>query len=371
MKLIIAGGRFFLGILYSLMKLAPVRHRVCMLSRESDKPPLDFVLLEQELKKQDSSLEVVSVCEFIGTDNVNPVRLLKNTLRCMRVTATSSACVTDTYCLALSLFKQREGFTAVQVWHALGAVKKFGYQCLDTSSGRSSESARALSMHKNYSFVTCAGAATADIYSEAFGVPRNNVLILGMPRLDRLLEIASHGEKAEALSAQYPCMQGKKCILYAPTFRDDGALYLDEILNTVDFDRYCVIVKAHILTRDRYADDRLIITEDELFDLFAVADYVVTDYSAASFEAAAAGKKLLFYTYDVDSYRAQRGLNIVPGEEYPAISSESFARLYEIIEEDSYDNAQLEQFTSKYIQVPAGSSERIARELLERMGKRT
>ena len=150
MSVIIALGRLCLNLLYFFMKLAPVKNRVCMLSRESGSVPLDFLMLEKELKKKDGAVQIVYVCEFIDTKNAGALRVLINTLKCMKALAASKACIVDTYCLPVSILRHRKELVIVQIWHALGAVKKFGYQCLDSEGGRSSSSARALSMHKNY-----------------------------------------------------------------------------------------------------------------------------------------------------------------------------------------------------------------------------
>ena len=51
--------------------------------------------------------------------------------------------------------------------------------------------------------------------------------------------------------------------------------------------------------------------QDEKFstlDWLAVADHVITDYSAIVFDAAVVGVPMYFYAYDLDEYRDRRGL---------------------------------------------------------------
>lgn len=46
--------------------------------------------------------------------------------------ATSRAIILDSYCIAVSLLGERIKAPVVQIWHALGNMKKFGYAALDT-----------------------------------------------------------------------------------------------------------------------------------------------------------------------------------------------------------------------------------------------
>ena len=346
MNALLALIRLALELVYFFMKLAPVKNRVCMLSRESDTPPLDFLLLEDELKKRDSSLEVVYVCRLLPTKSASPVSLLLNMLACMRALARSKACVTDTYSMAVSMLTHRRGTVIIQIWHALGAVKKFGLQCEDTGLGRLSS----MRMHKNYTYITCASEQTAHIYAEAFGTPRERILTLGMPRLDYIRgDSAQKQANAAALGERYAQLAGKTVILYAPTFREGASPDPGELLSVLDTEKYALIVKSHVLGGHE-GSGGIIYDDSCVFDLFEICDYVVTDYSAVSFEAAAAGKRLIFWCPDIAEYSAGRGLNINPAKEYPGIAFTTAADVYALISGGSYPYEVLKDFTDKYIQ---------------------
>ncbi|MGI6745102.1 MAG: CDP-glycerol glycerophosphotransferase family protein [Acutalibacteraceae bacterium] len=366
MKILIALGRLCLNTLYYFLRLRPVKNRVCMLSRESNDVPADFLLLEKELLCIDGSLEIVYVCELLDTKHAGIIRIAANTLKCMNALSLSKACVADTYSLPVSILRHRRGLVIAQIWHALGAVKKFGYQCLDKEGGRSSSSADALSMHKNYTFVTCASTATKEIYADAFRIESEKVRVIGMPRLDYLICDSQEKElKKSLLYQRYPTLKDKINILYAPTFRENDGIKLDEILHYVDFERYNVIVKAHVLTQDKPDCSRVVFSDESVLDLFSVANYVITDYSSVSFEAAAAKKKLFFYLYDLDEYERERGLNINPLREYPLISCKDFQNIYAKIESKEYPENELVRFYSRFIETDDGKCcERIANALL-------
>ena len=83
--------------------------------------------------------------------------------------------------------------------------------------------------------------------------------------------------------------------------------------------------------------------------VFAVADYVVSDYSCIIYEAAVLGIPLYFYDFDMDFYKNGRGLAIDYENELPGVISEDAAEIVRAIEEDSYDKKALKQFADKYV----------------------
>ncbi|HZJ75276.1 MAG TPA: CDP-glycerol glycerophosphotransferase family protein, partial [Clostridia bacterium] len=239
MKLLISAVKLSLYVLYFLMKLRPVKNRVCMLSRQSNSVPLDFLLLEKELHRIDKDIEVKYVCELLDTKHAGAIRFLVNTVKCMNVLSTSKACVIDTYNIPVSILHHRKELKIAQIWHALGAVKKFGYQSLDSEGGRSSSFAALLLMHKNYSFITCASRATKELYIEAFQSAAEKILVIGMPRLDYITHGGEGKECAkETLYKKYPQLRNRINILYAPTFRENESVDFEVIINTIDFNKY-------------------------------------------------------------------------------------------------------------------------------------
>ena len=73
----------------------------------------------------------------------------------------------------------------------LGAIKQFGLQSVGRPSGRSSQVASAMKMHRNYDVVLCGSPAWVPAFAEAFGVEPSAVLPLGLPRVDYLVTAAT------------------------------------------------------------------------------------------------------------------------------------------------------------------------------------
>lgn len=71
----------------------------------------------------------------------------------MRLIAESKVVIVDGYNIVVSLLKHKKGTKVIQMWHALGAIKQFGYQSIGKKDGINSDMARILKMHNNYDYI--------------------------------------------------------------------------------------------------------------------------------------------------------------------------------------------------------------------------
>jgi CDP-ribitol ribitolphosphotransferase len=132
MRFFIALADRFAQALYAVAKgIVPSRRKIVLLSRQSDVPSRDFALLAEELRSRDRSLEIVSRCRMIGGSLWKRAASVPEMVVQMYHLAGARVCVVDGYVIPVSLLKHRAGTLVVQMWHALGAVKKFGYQTID------------------------------------------------------------------------------------------------------------------------------------------------------------------------------------------------------------------------------------------------
>ncbi|UUT35738.1 CDP-glycerol glycerophosphotransferase family protein [Microbacterium elymi] len=95
--------------------------------------------------------------------------------------ATSRALVIDTYAMVASLLRHGPGLTVVQIWHALGAFKKFGLSILDHEEGRDRRLAQAMRMHQGYDVVLASGPECRPAFADAFGTSIDNVTVAPLP----------------------------------------------------------------------------------------------------------------------------------------------------------------------------------------------
>ncbi len=202
-------------IVSAVFSLFPRQRRVVFLSRQARRP-LDFVVLEPWIKRILPEYRVVWCCVQHG-GRLGPLTMLRQ----LWLQATSAACVVDGYVPAVCIPRDHNDGTygnvadlrsqhdpasgsanvnyarqkqyhrdlapVVQVWHALGAVKKFGYQALDTPDGHSLHTADALAMHRGYDIVAAGLRGATDAFAQAFDCSRSQVNVLGSPRVDYLL----------------------------------------------------------------------------------------------------------------------------------------------------------------------------------------
>jgi len=359
------------------MKLLPLRHKVVLISRQSDTPSRDFVMLAEELQRRDPRLEIAVVCRTLGEAPLGQLAYLPVVLAQVYHLATSRVCITDGYVIPVSVLHHRPELTVIQLWHALGAIKRFGYQCLDTPAGRPSRLARAMCMHANYDVVLCGGVDAVPVFAEAFNIAREKVLPLGLPRIDYLMERAEHldeaaasGPLAELIGLHPGLLDGpKKRVLYAPTFRKGHATSLQALAGAFDPERFLLIAKLHDLERGVVEHEHVIdATGISVLDLLPLCDVVITDYSAVAFEGYALGKPVYYYVYDIEEYSVGCGLNIDPLRDAPRVSSTDIEEIARWIGRGEYDEESASEFRSRYLPSPLpGSTARIAGLVLERL----
>ena len=320
-------GRPFANAFYALYKLLPPRHKVTLLSRQHDRPSVDFEMIRSELRRQDRTLKVVVITQTIRPGVKGKLAYIPALLRQMFHVASSKAVVVDGYSIVVSYLKQRRSLFVLQIWHSPGAFKRFSLQTLDKPGGRKSDIASVMRMHQNYSAVLCGGMASRPIYAEALGVGIEQVYPIPLPRIDLLRDPDIN--RMDQVLRHHPELRGAgKTVLYVPTFRDRASgeqsrLALDSLAQACEQVGYTLVMKAHVreqhLIRPAGSEpvSGVVKSDLDVVDLIAVSDHVVTDYSGVAFEAAAARKPVWFYLYDIDTYVTERGLNVDPREEMP------------------------------------------------------
>lgn len=344
--------RGMMSFIYFFIKLFPIKsNKVLMISRQSNEPSIDFKVLRDEMLKNNPNIQVKMLCKKIPKKICKKIGYCFYIIKCMYHIATSSVCVVEGYVIPVSALKHKKRLVIVQIWHALGAIKKFGKQVVDQKEGSNSIVADIMKMHKNYTFVTCASKATKEFYAEAFGIEKEKILLLGMPRIDYLLGKNNQiNEKVEKLLEEYPKLKEKQNILYVPTFRKGESTLVEKIINEIDETKYNLIIRLHPLEKTNVDKDYLIDSKYSTFELLKIADYVITDYSAIAFEAAVVNKPIFFYVYDLNEYKENRGLNVNLNEEMKSVTFNNINDIISVIEEDKYPYEEYQKFKDKYIE---------------------
>ena len=276
--------------------------KIAFVSLESRQLESDLKLIHDAL--QGKGYHCVSVLTHFEKNSLwmNFLYFL-NTIKQIFVINTSALVIINDNNYVISNFK-RKGVTVLQVWHAAGAIKKFG-----NVIKREYPIA-------NYDYVICNGDYWKQPYSEAFGVDPSHVIVTGMPRLDHLSDPSFIEASRAKLFQEYPELKGKKIILYAPTFR--GNIY--EGMQKVDLDvnrmmhllkdDHAFLYKLHPLLRhEKLSEDRRVynMNDRDLHELFCIADVLVSDFSSIIFDFSLLHKPVYYYVPDLEQYLDERG----------------------------------------------------------------
>ena len=344
-------GKKVLQFIYLFLKLLPTQNKIIFLSRQSNNLPLDFFLIQKELKNK--NYKIVSICERLATEkefSQKKFKMASNTLKTMYHLATSKVCVLDSYSLPVSILHHKKSLRVIQIWHSMGKIKQSGYQTLDKPSGRSSKMAKLLNMHKNYDIVVAGARAWNDAYCKSFGITEDKLWNIGLPRAAYIYNERKTIQKE--VYTKYPSLKNKKVILYCPTFRVNNEGSVENLINGIDFDKYSLIISCHPRQKLKVDIDnkRVYRCEDiNTFKLLTICDYFITDYSSLAVEAAALNKKTYYYLYDYEQYTKTNGLNFDPLKELPALSFKEANKLTSKINDNEYDTKTFNDYRKKYV----------------------
>lgn len=297
-------------VIYSFIKLFPTTDRITLISRQSDTVTLDFELLSHELKNFED-IDVVILTKKIKSGLLGYIKYAAHMIRQMYHIARSKVVVLDSYCIAVSVLNHKKNLKVIQMWHALSAIKKFGYQTIEKADGSSSLIAKEMKMHRNYDFVLCSSNITAKHFCQAFDVSIDKILKIGLPRIDYILKVE---EKREDVLSKYPELKEKKNILYVPTFRKGRPVDTKNLIDAIDFEQYNLIIKLHPLDKKSivYNNVKGVIYDNVFnsYDMLSVADIIVSDYSSYVIESSLAEKPIYLYVYDYEEYNLKNGTNV-------------------------------------------------------------
>ena len=272
----------------------------------------------------------------------------------MHALATSRVVMLDGYCIPASILRHKNSLKIVQMWHAMGAFKRFGYAVLDKEEGYSHGLARAMNMHRNYDHIFVSNDICKPLLAEAYDCSVDKMLVMPLPRVDFIRKENYVEDSACRIYDRYPALKEKKNILYAPTFRKgaDNTEYVRRIIERADYSMYNIIVRPHPLMKDQITSDQAIIDYDfSSMEMLAVADYVVTDYSAFILEAALAGKPLFLFVPDRDKYLGTRGFFTDIAEECPGTVSTDAEELFDAIGSNDCNLDAVSAFAEKYVRI--------------------
>ena len=309
-----------LRLIYVPLRFRRRQDLLLLISRQYSSTSDDFQRIADESQRVSPRTKVV-ILNHRSTRNlvIETGRLLKQ----MWYIAVARAVIVDTYIIPISVLPPIPDRPVIQIWHAIGAIKKFGMLSIGTDEGASTSVARGMHMHQGYSMVACGGEWAQETLAAGFGVPLEQVKSTGQPRHDALVDTVAEGAGRARIQAAYPeVLDGRPIILYAPTMRRGEELDLFDLRKALSGLDAHIVVSLHPLDNlttvpSGFVNGHEVSTNDWL----AVTDHLITDYSAIGLEAAVLGIPVWFYVFDIEDYRKSPGLLIDPLIDLPEISA--------------------------------------------------
>lgn len=261
----------------------------------------------------------------------------------------------------LQFYTLLPGQEIIQLWHAAGAYKKFGFS-------RKGEDIKISPGHRKYTKAIVSAASISSCYAEAYDISEDKIVATGVPRTDIFFDEEWKKDVQKKFHENYPETAGKKIILLAPTYRGTRVPEADYDMNRVPIgelrekfgDEYILITKLHpaaynnmLLKGKQLGDDSgfwLDVSDiRDINDILPVADILITDYSSVIFDWLLLDKPIIYYVYDKDEYAGDRGMYYSFDEYVYGAVAETGEELVEAIAQADMMTEKREAFRERFM----------------------
>jgi CDP-glycerol glycerophosphotransferase len=233
---------------------------------------------------------------------------------------------------------------------------------------------------KNWDFLVSPNLYSSAVFKGAFHYS-NKILETGYPRNDFLFN-NNNSEHVSQIKKALRIPNDKKVILYAPTWRDDEyfskwnykfSLNIDlEKLRSSFGKDTIILLRLHYLIANKldvslYNGFVLDVTNhDDIRELYIISDLLITDYSSVFFDYLCLKRPIIFYVYDIDSYRDKlRGFYFDFEKDAPGPLVKTNEELIETIKKfdlGEWQSESINRFHNKFCYLEKGlSTERVVK----------
>jgi CDP-ribitol ribitolphosphotransferase len=346
-------AKLIIKITWVLTVLLPIeKNKITYISYYSNEIKGDFKLISNKLRKKGSYKQVFLLLKFSNTLKDKFLYLINFVQQTYHLN-TSKVIIIDANNFVISNCKKKQEVKVIQLWHASGAIKKFGYD-----QDRRYEI-------KNYDYIFTAGKESVETFSSAFRMDKAKILPLGVAKTDILYKKKTLDRYKREMEQEYPQIKNKKVILYAPTFRGDGVLETKPIdVNLKEIQKalgesYVILYKLHpsLINESLDSSEKVINVNDKsIYRAFAAADILISDYSAVIFDFSILEKPMVFYVPDLEEYKKDRGFyydyeSFIPG---PICFNEK--QVVEAIVNNIFDMDKIRKIKEKFFDHRDGKS---------------
>lgn len=214
-------------------------------------------------------------------------------------------------------FVKRDGNVFLETWHGT-PLKRLVFDQEEVTSASPLHKHQFYIQSRLWDYLVSPNDFSTGAFQSAFLFEKEKIVPCGYPRND-ILYTDNTPERIGALKKQFGIPEGKKVVLYAPTWRDDEYYDKGKYKFTLKLDLYkmqeelgedfVVILRTHYYIADNldvsglegfvYNESRY----DDISELYLISDILITDYSSVFFDFGNLRRPMLFFTYDLEKYR--------------------------------------------------------------------
>jgi CDP-ribitol ribitolphosphotransferase len=356
---------------FAITRFLPLRRRVVLATAHAPRLAGNLAVIADDLAARHPEIPVVTIAHRPASGGRGRVAAAWQAVAAAYHLATARVFIVDDYIFPIYVVRPRAGTTIIQTWHACGAFKKVGYSVLDKTFGVDEALASRVRIHSNYDVCLVASQAAAPHYAEAFRQPLDKfVSRLGIPRTDVFFGEDRLERIREAVRQRYGLTDGRRVVLYAPTFRGDSVtdaratddLDLAVLRDAIGGD-HVLLVRLHPFIRSRtligpelagFAVD--VSDHPDINELMLVSDVLVTDYSSAIYEFALLDRPMVFFAPDYEAYEAERGFYFDYRTGVPGPIFETSEALADYLRAGEFDLARVDRFRRESFDIADGRS---------------
>lgn len=356
-----------INISYKISKIFPVKNKITFATYRTTELDGNFKFIYNKINEDNLDYKCNMLFKKYNSSLLGKADYLLHMISAGYHMATSKFFIIDDYYFPVYAIKPRKENRFIQVWHACGAFKKFGYSVIGKGYGASDDYIEDIPIHSNYDAVLVSSKEVIPYYAEAFNMDAGKILPIGVPRTDIFFDMEEKYRIEKNFFDKYPDLKNKKIILYAPTFRGRGQTTVSFDM-TLDFDMISknlkedevMVLKMHPFVKARIDSKwRNIIDLSDSMDineLMIMSELLITDYSSVVFEFSLMDKPIIMYSPDREEYIKERDFyyeyeGFVPG---PIVNNTK--ELIGKLNSDGWDTEKVSKFKEKFFDYRDGKS---------------
>lgn len=367
-----------INISYKISKIFPVKNKITFATYRTTELDGNFKFIYNKINEDNLDYKCNMLFKKYNSSLLGKADYLLHMISAGYHMATSKFFIIDDYYFPVYAIKPRKENKFIQVWHACGAFKKFGYSVIGKGYGASDDYIEDIPIHSNYDAVLVSSKEVIPYYAEAFNMDAGKILPIGVPRTDIFFDMEEKYRIEKNFFDKYPDLKNKKIILYAPTFRGRGQTTVSFDM-TLDFDMISknlkedevMVLKMHPFVKARIDSKwRNIIDLSDSMDineLMIMSDLLITDYSSVVFEFSLMDKPIIMYSPDREEYIKERDFYYEYEEFVPGPIVNNTKELIGKLNSDGWDTIKVSKFKEKFFDYRDGKSTERFVDLLKSM----